>query len=49
MKVSVSLNPQSVEYVAERLSEMKAAGFEAVDFQLQKRHWKKHYERNNSN
>jgi len=34
MNVSLSLAPKSVEYVAQRLAEMKAAGFEAVDFQL---------------
>lgn len=34
MKVSVSLTPQSVAYTAERMQEMKTAGFEAVDFQL---------------
>ncbi len=34
MKVSVSLNPCTPEYTAQRMQEMKTAGFEAIDFQL---------------
>ena len=34
MKVSISLAPVSLEYAAERMREIKAAGFEALDFQL---------------
>ena len=34
MNVSISLTPNSLEYAAERMKEIKVAGFDALDFQL---------------